>query len=61
MTTPEKPDIAASFADSAAIQRALSQAVCEAVLRHKRLGELVFVGRDGRVVEIPPEEVAEDE
>src|SRR5439155_7371812 len=57
----EKPDIAAIFADRAAVQRALSQAVREAVLRHKRLGEPVFIWRDGRVGEIPPEEISEDE
>jgi hypothetical protein len=57
MQTRDKPDIAAIFADSAAVQRVLSQAVREAVLRHKRLGESIFVWRDGKVVEVPPEEI----
>lgn len=60
LRTPDKPDIAAAFADSATIERTLNQAVREAVLRHKRLGQSIFVWRDGRVVEIPPEEISED-
>jgi hypothetical protein len=60
MDSVDKPDIAAVFADRAAMERALRQAVREAVLRHKRLGQPIAVWRDGRVVEIPPEEIPED-
>lgn len=60
MQKADKPDIAEVFADSAAVERALKRAVREAVLRHKRLGEPIVGWRDGRVVEIPPEEI-EDE
>jgi hypothetical protein len=56
----EKPDIAAIFADGAAIDGAIKQAVREAVLRHKLLGEPVYVWRDGRVVKIPPEDIPGD-
>jgi hypothetical protein len=60
MQTSDKPDIAAIFADGKAIDRAVNQAVREALIRHKRLGQSVFTWRDGRVVEIPPEEIPED-
>jgi len=60
MQTAEKPDIAAIFADSKAIERAMTLAVRETVLRHKRLGQSVFTWRDGKVVEIPPEEIPDD-
>jgi hypothetical protein len=60
MQTADRPNLGAIIADSAAIQRAMESAVREAVLRHKRLGQSIFVWRDGRVVEIPPEEIPED-
>lgn len=60
MQTADKPDIAAVFADGKAIERAMTQAVREAVLRHKRLGQSVFTWRDGKVVEIPPEDIPDD-
>ncbi len=53
--------MAAVFADRVALERALTLAVREAVLRHKRLGEPVYVWRDGQVIEIRPEEIAEDD
>ena len=37
--------------------RAMRKAVREAVLRHKLLGQPIAVGRDGKVVWIPPEEI----
>jgi hypothetical protein len=39
------------------ILKALTEAVREALLRHKRLGNPVAVWRDGRVVWLPPEEI----
>jgi hypothetical protein len=39
------------------ILKAMAEAVSQAVLRHKRLGNPVAVWRDGRVVWIPPEEI----
>lgn len=60
MRSIDKPDIGAVFADGPAMERALSEAVREAVLRHKRLGESIVVWRDGRVLEIAPEDIPED-
>jgi len=57
---PKKRDIASLFADSDAMERAMAQAVQDAMIRHKRLGQSVFTWRDGRVVEIPPEEIPEE-
>ena len=37
--------------------RAMRKAVREAVRRHKLLGNPIAVGRDGKVVWIPPEEI----
>ena len=39
------------------ILKAMTEAVREAVLRHKRLGNPVAVWRDGRVVWLAPEEI----
>jgi hypothetical protein len=61
MTAPEGPDITAIFADGTAIAEAIKRVVREAVLRRKRLGQSVCVWRDGRVVEIGLEEIAENE
>ena len=43
----------APFPDEAAVTRALTTAVREAVLRHKALGQSIYALRDGKVVEIP--------
>jgi len=54
--TRRAPDVArpdALFGDVKGVDRALRRAVREAVLRHKRLGQSVFVLREGRVVEVP--------
>jgi len=42
---------------SEAMERAARRAVQEALLRHKLLGQSIVVCRDGRVVEIPPEQI----
>ncbi|MBI2524456.1 MAG: hypothetical protein HYV93_00580 [Candidatus Rokubacteria bacterium] len=39
------------------ILKAMTEAVREALLRHKRLGNPVAVWRDGRVVWLRPEEI----
>ena len=39
------------------IDRAAREGVRQALLRHKRLGESIVVWRDGRVVEVPAEEI----
>ena len=59
MRAIDKPDIPALVEDDAAIEQAMTRAVREAVLRHKRLAEPIVVWRDGQVV-VPPEEIPED-
>jgi len=55
-----KPDIMALFREGDAIQRALNQAVREALLVHKRLGQSIAIWRDGRVVVLPASEIPID-
>lgn len=45
------------FGDVNGVDRALRRAVREAVLRHKRLGQSVYVLRGGRVVEVLASEI----
>ncbi len=39
------------------IQQALREAVTEALIRHKRLGNPIVVWRDGKVVWVPADEI----
>jgi len=55
-----KVDIDAVFATEGAVEAALMEAGRQAIIRHKRLGVPIVVWRDGRVVEIPPEDIPED-
>jgi hypothetical protein len=59
LQTGTERDLDAIFADGPRIEAALTKAVREAILRHKRLGESIAVWQDGRVVEIPPEQIPE--
>lgn len=59
MAGPKKT-IAEILADGTAVDRAARDAVRAALLRHKRLGESIVVWRDGRLVEVPPEEISVD-
>jgi hypothetical protein len=43
------------------ILQAMREAVREALLRHKKLGNPIAVWRDGRVVWLSPEEIPTDE
>ena len=43
-----------------AIDRAMRQAVQEALLRHKKLGESVIVSVNGKLVKLPPDQIAID-
>jgi hypothetical protein len=45
------------LADGTPVDRAAREGVRAALRRHKRLGESIAVWRDGRVVEIPPDEI----
>ena len=49
------------FSDDASMTEAIRQAVREAVLEHKRVGNPVADWQDGRVVIVPPEEIRLDE
>ena len=40
-----------------AIDRALQQAVREALLRHKKLGQSVIIGDVDNLIELPPEKI----
>ena len=59
MQTSSRPDVEAVFADRERVERALTRAVREAILRHKRLGQSIAVWRAGHVVVVPPEEIQE--
>lgn len=52
-----KPDIDALMADGTEIDRAMRQAVREAVLMHKKMGYPVAEWRDGKVVWLQPDEI----
>ena len=54
-------DVDARWRDRAGMDAAMRRGVREALLRHKRLGESIAVWRDGRVVIVPPDEIAIDE
>jgi hypothetical protein len=43
-----------------AIDRALRQAVREALLRHKKLGQSVIVSIDGELVKLAPDQIVID-
>ena len=57
METDPPRDIEAILATTDLADRAVRKAVREAVLRHKLLGNAIAVGRGGKVVWIPPEEI----
>lgn len=47
------------FAEGTLIDKALKQAVREAILQHKRAGNPIVVWRDGKIVWLKPEEIVE--
>jgi hypothetical protein len=59
VTTPRDSDArpVERVEDLPRILKAMAEAVREALLRHKRLGNPVAVWRDGCVVWLPPEEI----
>jgi len=63
MTTPTKPEPspAERVNDLPRILEAITTAVREAVLEHKRLGNPIAVWRDGRVVWLQPDEIVVEE
>jgi hypothetical protein len=52
-----KPSIPEIIQDKATIQKALRDAVQDALRTHKLLGQPIVAWRDGKVVWIPPEEI----
>jgi isoaspartyl peptidase/L-asparaginase-like protein (Ntn-hydrolase superfamily) len=40
------------------IERAMQEAVRNALREHKRNGQYIVVWRDGKIVQVPPEEIA---
>ncbi len=57
MKTDDKPNIEAIMLDGKSIQRALRQSWISVLTHHKKLGQPVVVWSNGKVVEIPPEEI----
>jgi hypothetical protein len=49
-----------NFADTERVTAAVRQAGREARLKHKQMGVPIVVWKDGKVVEIPPEEIVVD-
>lgn len=47
--------------DEPRVQKALRSAVQKAIRFHKLMGRPIIVWKDGKVVEIPPEEIELDE
>jgi len=58
---PTRKPIDEVLARGAAFDRAAREGVRQALLRHKRLGESIVVCRDGKGVEIRPEEILVEE
>ena len=48
------------FAEGTLIDRALKQAVHEAILHHKRAGNPIAALRDGKTVWLKPEDIVQD-
>ena len=55
-TNPESK-VEAAFRDGRVIDHALRQAFRETVIRHKKLGQPMVFGRDGKVVIVPAEDL----
>ena len=57
MNTDKPKDVRAIMLETDLVEKALREAVTEALIRHKRLGTPIVVWRDGEVVWIPAEEI----
>jgi hypothetical protein len=57
MNTDKPRNVRDIMLDTDLVERALREAVTQAVIRHKRLGTPIVVWRDGKVVWIPAEEI----
>ncbi len=61
MNEQPSKSISEIFEERTLIDRALKVAANRAFLRHKQLGHSIVVWQDGKIVEIPPEEICVDE
>ena len=59
MKETQEKSIDEIFAEGTLIDKALKQAVREAILQHKRAGNPIVVWRDGKMVWLKPEEIVE--
>lgn len=57
MTNGKEIDVIAILKDRPRVQKAMRDAVQKAMRLHKLLGRPVYVWRDGKVVEIPPDQI----
>ncbi len=57
MTKTEAQKIDEFFADNERMSKAMGHAVQQALRVHKALGHPIVAWRDGKVVQIPPEEI----
>ncbi len=57
MNADKEINIAERLKDRPRIQKALRDAVQKAIRTHKLMGVPIVVWQDGKVVEIPPEEI----
>ena len=57
MNTDKEIDIPAILKDRPRVQKALRDAVQKAIRTHKLMGVPIVVWKDGKVVEIPPDEI----
>ncbi len=55
--TPERRTILELMTNGREIDGAIQRAVRDALERHKRLGNAIAVERQGKAVEIPPDEI----
>ncbi len=60
MSKDQEINIAELLKDRPRVQDALRKAVQRAIRFHKLMGRPIVVWRDGKVVEIPPEEIVVD-
>lgn len=55
------PEVLRAFRDGARIDRALRRAVQEALRVHRKLGNTIVVGEDGKAVRIPADQIPIDD
>jgi hypothetical protein len=60
MDQQREKSITEIFREGTAIDRALEEAVRQALIRHKKLGNPIVIYKDGKVVWVPPEEIPVD-